>query len=116
MSGKKRKMSSKSSQASEEPFSAYDHDKFFNESATEKFNLISVNRSFIMEKRFQHPDDLFRKTIAKEGVGCIVPTPEASCHDGCVGILRQPSSSCAQEGLSLLGVGRIQCKVYQSLL
>ena len=67
MSSKNKKMSSKSSRASEEPSSAYDHDKFFNESTTEKFGLISANRSFVKEKRFQHPNDFFRKTIARKG-------------------------------------------------
>ena len=109
-------MSSKNNRASEEPSLAYDHDKFVNESAAEKFGLISANRSFIKEKGFQHLDDFFHKTIARKGWGCIVPTPEAGCLDGCAGILRQPSSSCAQEGPSLWGVGRLQCEVYQSLL
>ena len=36
-------------------------------SATEKFGLISKNRSFIKEKGFHHPDDFFRKTIANKG-------------------------------------------------
>ena len=67
MSSKKQKMSSKRSRASEEPMHSYDHDKFFNESATEKFGLISKNRSFIKEKGFHHLDDFFRKTIANKG-------------------------------------------------
>ena len=71
MSRKKRKMSSKSSRASEEPSQAYDHSKFVNESATEKFGLISANRSFIKEKGFQHPDDFFHKTIARKGWGAL---------------------------------------------
>ena len=77
MSSKKRKMSSKSRRASEEPSQAYDHGKFINESAVEKFGLVSANRSFIKEKGFQHPDDFFQKTIARKGAGYIVPTPEA---------------------------------------
>ena len=71
MSSKKKKMSLKRSRASEEPFPAYSHDKFFNASAAEKFNLISANRSFIKEKGFQHPDDFFRKTIDKKGWGAL---------------------------------------------
>ena len=80
MSSKKRKMSSKSSPASEEPSQAYDQDKFINESATEKFGLISANRSFIKEKGFQHLDDFFRKTIARKGWGalCQPPRPAAT--------------------------------------
>ena len=64
-------MSSKSSRASEEPSSIYDHGKFFNESVAEKFGLIYVNRSFIKEKGFQNPDDFFRKTIARKGWGAL---------------------------------------------
>ena len=71
MSSKKRKISSKSSRASEEPSQAYDHGKFVNESVDEKFGLIFVNRSFIKEKGFQHPDDFFRKTIARKGWGAL---------------------------------------------
>ena len=67
MSSKKQKMSSKRSQASEEPAHSYDNDKFANESATEKFDLISKNRSFIKEKGFHHPNELFCKTIANKG-------------------------------------------------
>ena len=77
MSSKKRKMSSKSSRASEEPSLTYDHDKFVNESVFEKFGLISTNRSFIKVKGFQHPDDSFLKTIARKGWGalCLPPRP-----------------------------------------
>ena len=59
MSSKKRKMSSKSNRANEKSSSAYDQDKFINESMTEKFGLIFANRSFIKEKGFQHPDNFF---------------------------------------------------------
>ena len=77
---KKQKMSSKSSRASEEPSSAYDHKKFVNESMTEKFGLIFANLSFIKEKGFQHPEDFFRKTIARKGWGalCQPPRPTAT--------------------------------------
>ena len=64
MSSKRQKMTTKRGRANEEPARCYDHDKFVNESATEKFNLISKNRSFIKEKGFHHPEDLFLKTIA----------------------------------------------------
>ena len=67
MSSKKQKLSSKRNRASEEPTHDYDHEKFVNESAAEKFDLISKNRSFIKEKGFHHPDDFFRKTIANKG-------------------------------------------------
>ena len=80
MSSKKRKMSSKSSRASEEPSYAYNHDKFVNESATEKFGLIPANRSFIKEKGFQHPDDFFQKTIAKKGWGALCQPPRSAAR------------------------------------
>ena len=67
MSSKKHKLSSKRSQASEEPTHGYNHEKFVNESAAKKFSLISKNRSFIKEKGFHHLDDFFRKTIAFKG-------------------------------------------------
>ena len=51
----------------EEPDHDYDHEKFVNVSANEKFNLISKNRSFIKENRFHHLDDFFHKTIANKG-------------------------------------------------
>ena len=71
MSSKKRKMSSKGSRANDEPSQAYNHSKFVNESAVEKFGLISTNRSFIKDKGFQHLDDFFRKTIARKGCGAL---------------------------------------------
>ena len=43
----------------EEPSYAYNHEKFVNEGATEKFGLILKNRSFIKAKGFHHPDDFF---------------------------------------------------------
>ena len=47
-------MIAKRGRVSEEPAHCYDHDKFVNESTTEKFGLISKNRSFIKEKGFHH--------------------------------------------------------------
>ena len=80
MSSKKQKMTAKRGRASEEPAHSYDHDKFINESATEKFGLISKNMSFIKEKGFHHPDDFFRKTIANKGwwALCQPPSPAAT--------------------------------------
>ena len=67
MSSKRKKMTAKRGRASEEPARSYNHDKFVNESAAEKFGLISKNRSFIKEKGFHHLEDFFRKTIAAKG-------------------------------------------------
>ena len=73
-------MTAKRGQASEEPAHSYDHDKFVNESAIEKFGLVSKNRSFIKEKGFHHPDDFFCKTIANKGwrALCQPPSPAAT--------------------------------------
>ena len=73
-------MTTKRSWASEEPAHRYDHEKFVNESAVEKFSLISKNRSFIKEKGFHHPDGFFRKTIANKGwrALCQPPSPVAT--------------------------------------
>ena len=60
-------MTSKRSRESEEATHSYDHDKFVNKSAAEKFGLISKNRSFIKEKGFHHLDEFFRKSIANKG-------------------------------------------------
>ena len=80
MLSKKQKMSSKRSRASEEPAHSYDRDKFANESVAEKFYLISKNRSFIKEKGFHHPNELFCKTIANKGRStlCQSPSPTAT--------------------------------------
>ena len=45
----------------------YNHQKFVNLGESEKFTLISKNRSFIKEKGFHHLEDFFRKTIANKG-------------------------------------------------
>ena len=68
-------MSSKRSQVSEEPTHSYDHDKFVNESAAEKFGLILKNRSFIKGKGFHHPDDFFHKIITNKGWRALCQPP-----------------------------------------
>ena len=80
MSSKWQKMITKRGRASEEPARSYDHEKFVNESAAERFGLISKNRSFIKEKGFHHLEDFFRKTIANKGwrALCQPPTPAAT--------------------------------------
>ena len=72
-------MTSKRGRASEKPEHSYNHDKFFNEGAAEKFVLISKNRSFIKEKGFHHLDDFFCKTIVNKGLRalCQRPSPAA---------------------------------------
>ena len=67
MLSKNQKVSSKRNRSNEEPAHDYDHEKFVNASAKEKFDLISNNWSIIKEKGFQPPDDFFRKTTANKG-------------------------------------------------
>ena len=73
-------MTAKRGRAGEEPMQNYDHTKFVNEGAAEKFGLISKNRSFIKEKGFHHPEDFFCKTIANKGwrALCQPPKPTAT--------------------------------------
>ena len=59
----------------EEPLDDYDHAKFVNVGATEKFSLISKNRSFIKEKGFHHLEDFFRKTIMSKGWRALCQPP-----------------------------------------
>ena len=59
----------------EEPSHDYDHEKFVNVGAAEKFDLMSKNRSFIKEKYFYHPEDFFRKTIASKGWRALCQAP-----------------------------------------
>ena len=80
MSSKRQKMTAKRGQVSEEPAQSYDHTKFVNEGAAEKFGLISKNWSFIKEKGFHHPEDFFSKIIANKGwrALCQPPKPTAT--------------------------------------
>ena len=73
-------MNLKRGRAREEPTHSYDHEKFVNESAAKKFDLIFKNRSFIKEKEFYHPDDFFHETIANKGwrALCQPPSPAAT--------------------------------------
>ena len=56
----------------------YDHEKFVNVGATEKFSLILQNRSFIKEKGFHHPKDFFRKTITSKGWRALCQPPTSA--------------------------------------
>ena len=85
MLSKFQKMPAKRGQASEELARTYDHDKFFNESAAEKFGLISKNRSFIKEKGFHHPEDFFLKTIANKGWRALCQPP----HSAATSVVRE---------------------------
>ena len=78
MSIKKHKLSLKRNRASEEPAHDYNHEKFVNASAVEKFGLISKNRSFIKEKGFHYPDDFFHKTIVNNGWRALCQPPRSS--------------------------------------
>ena len=75
MASKKQKLGSKRNRKIEGPSHDYDHEKFVNESAAKKFSLISTNCSFIKDKGFHHPEDFFRKTIAKKGWGSLCQPP-----------------------------------------
>ena len=79
MSGKRQKLPTKRSRASEDPTPNYDVTRFVNEGAADRFGTIFKNRSFIKEKGFHHPDDFFRKTIAAKGwrALCQPPHPTA---------------------------------------
>ena len=113
MSSKMQKLSSKRSRTIEEPSCDYDHEKFVNASAAEKFGLISKNQSFIKEKGFHHLDDFFRKTIANKGwkALCQPPRPAATM------VVREFYANLAahvlKKGPSAWGFGRLQCEVYQ---
>ena len=76
MSSKQQKMTSKRGQTSEELAQNYDHTKFVNEGAAEKFGLISKNMSFTKEKGFHHPEDFFRKIIANKEWRAICQPPK----------------------------------------
>ena len=78
MSSKKQRLSSKKNRASEEPTHDYDHEKFVNASADEKFDLILKNQSFIKEKGFHHPNDFFRKTIVNKGWRALFQSPRSA--------------------------------------
>ena len=80
VASKNKKLGSKRNRKIEGPSHDYDHEKFVNESAIEKFGLISANRSFIKEKGFHHLEDFFKKIIAKKGWGalCQPPKPAAT--------------------------------------
>ena len=85
MSSKRQKMTAKRGRASEEPARTYDHDKLVNESAVEKFGLISKNRSFIKEKGFHHPEDFFCKTIGDKGWRALCQPP----HPAAMSVVRE---------------------------
>ena len=80
MLSKRRKLTAKQGRASEEPTPNFNLTRFVNEGVAERFGTICKNMSFIKEKRFHHPDDFFRKTIANKGwhALCQPPRPAAT--------------------------------------
>ena len=100
MLSKKQKLSSKKSRKIEGPSHDYDHEKFLNVSAAEKFGLMSKSQSFIKEKGFHHPDDFFHQTIVNKGRKAIFQPPKAGFHNGGTRILRQFSCPCSEKGPS----------------
>ena len=79
ISCKRQKLPAKRSRSSEDPTPTYDVPRFVNASAVDRFGTICKNCSFIKEKGFHHPDDLFRKTITAKGrrALCQPPHPTA---------------------------------------
>ena len=106
MSSKRQKMTVKGGRASEEPARSHDHEKFVNESAAEKFGLISKNWSFIKEKGFHHPEDFFRKTIVDKGWRALCQPP----HPAATSVVREFYVNLASHVLKKVrvhGVGRL---------
>ena len=103
MSSMCQKMTTKRGQASEEPARTYDHDKFVNESAVEKFGLISKNRSFIKEKGFHHLEDFFHKTIADKGWRALCQPP----HPAATSVVREFYTNLASHVLKKVRVREV---------
>ena len=99
-------MSSKRSRASEELSQTYDHEKIVNESATEKFGLIS-KESFIKEKGFQHLDDFFHKTIANKGWRTLFQPPGHAATSVVQEFYTNLASYVLKKVRRLWGVGRL---------
>ena len=78
-------MPAKRSRPSEDPTPTYDVSRFVNSSAADRFGIICKNRSFIKEKRFHHPDDFFRKTIAAKGWRALCQPP----HPAAMSVVRE---------------------------
>ena len=85
MSGKRQKLPTKRGRTSEGPTPNFDVSKFINEGATDRFDTICKNRSFIKEKGFHHPDDFFRKTIAAKGWRALCQPP----HPAAMSVVRE---------------------------
>ena len=75
MSGKRQKLPAKRSRSSADLTPTFDASHFINMSAADRFSTICKNRSFIKEKGFHHPDDLFRKTIEAKGWRALCQPP-----------------------------------------
>ena len=70
MSSKKKKLSLKRNQASEEPAHDYDHEKFVNASVVEKFGLISKTGPSSRIRGFTTPTISFAKPLRIRDGGC----------------------------------------------
>ena len=100
MSGKRQKLPTKRSRSSEDPTPTYDVTRFVNASAADRFGTICKNRSFIKEKSFHHPDDLFRKTIAAKGWRALCQPP----HPAVMSVVREFYSNLASHVLKKVQV------------
>ena len=75
MSGKRQKLPTKRGRVSEDLTPTFDVTRFVNEGAVDRFDTICKNRSFIKEKGFHHPHNLFRKTIVAKGWRALCQPP-----------------------------------------
>ena len=85
MSGKRQKLPTKRGRPSEDSTPNYDVSRFVNEGATDRFDSICKNRSFIKEKGFHHPDDFFHKTIEAKGYRALFQPP----HPAALSVVRE---------------------------
>ena len=75
--------------ANASPFEEYNHTMFITLEASKRYTLKARNRTFINEKGFEHPKDLFRKEITNKGWRELCKTPKANCDLHCKRILCQ---------------------------
>ena len=116
MSGKRQKFPTKWGRPSEDSTPNYDVSRFVNEGAADRLGTICKNRSFIKEKGFHHPDDVFRKTIVAKGWRALCQPP----HPAVMSVVREFYTNLASHVFKNVrvrgGVGLLQCGVDQSQL